>query len=85
MIYKIKCQAPNCKEKLTLGVAEYSKRAYDLELCVVHQYEVRTGKLNLDTIERIEDKIERTNAKQRRDEKGEDLDGNTQKEMWGGF
>ena len=85
MIYKIKCQAPNCKEKLTLGVANYSKRSYDLELCVLHQYEVKSGKLDLDKIERIEDKIERTNSKQRRDEKGEDLDGNTQREIWSGF
>ena len=84
MIYKVKCQA-NCKEKLTRGVAEYSKRNYDLELCAVHQYEVKTGKLDLDKLERIEDKIERTNAKQRRDEKGEDLDGNTQREIWSGF
>ena len=84
MILKTKCQA-NCTEKLTLGVANYSKRAYDLELCVLHQYEVKSGKLDLDTIERIEDKIERTNSKQRRDEKGEDLDGNTQREIWSGF
>ena len=85
MIYKIRCQAPNCKEKLTLGVAEYSKRAYDLELCVVHQYEVKTGKLDLDTIERIEDKIERTNSNKRRDDQAEPLDAKTQREMWGGF
>lgn len=91
MIYK--CDF--CNKPITDKTHSYTKWQMRYGLCIKHQNQACIDRLDNPTYingvkvkpnkDLTEEKIDKANKNKRRDEKGEDLDGNTQREIWSGF